>query len=132
MSPISLNPEDFTEGGEFPRGTLEITGARFGIHEFIDRDGNPVKSSYGEGNVAPSMAAILDLTNVDSGTVFPNRVYTIGQPSRYTASMDGSTLEGESITGTPISANSWQACWSWASPRTGWPSPISMRCWWGW
>ena len=97
MSPISLNPEDFTEGGEFPRGTLEITGARFGIHEFLDRDGNPVKSNYGEGNVAPSMAAILDLTNVDSGTVFPNRVYTIGQPSRYTASMDGSTLEGESI-----------------------------------
>ena len=97
MSPLSLNPEDFSEGGEFPRGTMEITGARFGIHEFLDRDGNPVKSSYGEGNVAPSMAAILDLTNVDTGTVFPNRVYTIGQPGRYTASADGTTLEGESI-----------------------------------
>jgi hypothetical protein len=99
MSPISLNPTKASEGGgEFPRGNMEITSARFGIHEFRDRDGQPVKSRYGEGTVAPSMAAILELTNVDTGTVFADRVYTIGAPSRYTISSDGESLmDGEEL-----------------------------------
>ena len=97
MSPVSLKPSEFSEGGEFPRGTLTVTNARFGIHEFKDRDGNPVKSSYGEGTVAPSVAAILELTNEDTGTVFEDRVYTIGQPSRYTVSPDGVSMEGEKL-----------------------------------
>ena len=97
MSPVSLKPSEFSEGGEFPRGTLTISNARFGVHEFKDRDGNPVKSSYGEGTVAPSMAAILELTNEDTGTVFEDRVYTVGQPSRYTVSTDGLSMEGEKL-----------------------------------
>jgi hypothetical protein len=94
MSPLSLNPDDHVDGGEFPRGTLQITDARFGIWEYKDKDGNPV--IYEGEALPPKMAAILELKNMDSGiTLQRPQVFSIGQPSLYTT--DGLTLDGPKI-----------------------------------
>jgi hypothetical protein len=101
MSPVSLKPSEFSAGGEFPRGTLTVTNARFGVHDFKDGEGNPVKNKFGTGTVPPTVAAFLELTSEDTGTVFEDKFYTIGQPSRYIISTDGLSMEG-----APLSANS--------------------------
>lgn len=90
MPAISFKPSDFSEGGEFPRGTMEITNARFDIHTW-KKDGQVTEGRFGSSQ---SMAAILELTSHDTGTVFEDRVYTVGNPSRYTVSSDGGVLEG--------------------------------------
>ena len=90
MAAISFKPSEFSEGGEFPRGTMEITNARFDIHEW-KKDGQVSEGRFGSSS---SMAAILELTSHDTGTVFEDRIYTVGNPSRYTVSNDGGVLEG--------------------------------------
>ena len=93
MAPLSFNLGDQTEGGDFPRGNLVVTAARFDLYEYKDKEGKPVKSQF--GGDAKTMAAILDLQN-EEGTVFP-QVYSVGSPDRFQPGNGGSTLDGPSI-----------------------------------
>ena len=93
MAPLTFNLGDQTEGGDFPRGNLVVTAARFDLYEYKDKEGKPVKSQF--GGDAKTMAAILDLQN-EEGTVFP-QVYSVGSPDRFQPGNGGTTLDGPSI-----------------------------------
>ena len=93
MAPLTFNLGDQTEGGDFPRGNLVVTAARFDVHEYKDKEGKPVKSQF--GGDAKTVAAILDLQN-EEGTIF-SQVYSVGSPDRFQPGNGGSTLDGPSI-----------------------------------
>ena len=90
MAPMSLKPSEAVEGGDFPRGNLAVVKARFGIFEYKDRDGKPVKNAF--GGDARSMAALIDLEN-EAGTVF-NQAYSVGRPDKFQVLEDGKVRGG--------------------------------------
>ena len=94
MAPMSLKPSEASEGGEFPRGYLSVTTAKFGEYHYMTKDtqGNPTPALDENKKPIISMAAIITLEN-ETGNQF-EQVYSIGRPDRYTVSADGQVLEG--------------------------------------
>ena len=94
MAPMSLRPSEASEGGEFPRGYLTVTAAKFGEYHYMTKDpqGNPTPALDENKKPIISMAAIITLEN-ETGSQF-EQVYSIGRPDRYTVSPDGQVLEG--------------------------------------
>ncbi len=94
MAPMSLKPSEASEGGEFPRGYLTVTAAKFGEYHYMTKDpqGNPTPALDENKKPIVSMAAIITLEN-DTGSQF-EQVYSVGRPDRYTISPDGQVLEG--------------------------------------
>ena len=94
MAPMSLRPSEASEGGEFPRGYLTVTSAKFGEYHYMTKDpqGNPTPALDENKKPIISMAAIITLEN-ETGSQF-EQVYSIGRPDRYTVSPDGQVLEG--------------------------------------
>ena len=94
MAPMSLRPSEASEGGEFPRGYLSVTTAKFGEYHYMTKDGQGNPTPALDENKKPiiSMAAIITLEN-ETGNQF-EQVYSIGRPDRYTVSADGQVLEG--------------------------------------
>jgi len=94
MAPMSLKPSEASEGGEFPRGYLSVTTAKFGEYHYMTKDGQGNPTPALDENKKPiiSMAAIITLEN-ETGNQF-EQVYSIGRPDRYTVSADGQVLEG--------------------------------------
>ena len=94
MAPMSLKPSEASEGGEFPRGYLAVTTAKFGEYHYMTKDtqGNPTPALDENKKPIISMAAIITLEN-ETGNQF-EQVYSIGRPDRYTVSADGQVLEG--------------------------------------
>jgi len=91
---MSLRPSEASEGGEFPRGYLTVTAAKFGEYHYMTKDpqGNPTPALDENKKPIISMAAIITLEN-ETGSQF-EQVYSIGRPDRYTVSPDGQVLEG--------------------------------------
>ena len=94
MAPMSLRPSEASEGGEFPRGYLTVTAAKFGEYHYMTKDpqGNPTPALDENKKPIISMAAIITLEN-ETGSQF-EQVYSVGRPDRYTISPDGQVLEG--------------------------------------
>lgn len=90
MAPMSLKPSEAVEGGDFPRGVLDITKAVYQIFEYKDKAGNAVVGR--DKKPAKTMAGILTLTN-EGGTDF-EQVYSVGDPSRFKVLDGGRQLDG--------------------------------------
>ena len=97
MAPMSLKPSEASEGGEFPRGYLSVTTAKFGEYHYMTKDGqgNPTPALNENKKPIITMAAIITLEN-DTGDQF-EQVYSIGRPDRYTVSADSQVLEGSAL-----------------------------------
>ena len=90
---VSLRPSDASQGGSFPRGRLEITGAEFKVHDW----GTGVTINGSGKSVAANLTLTSHEETDDEGKplVFVNRVYSIGDPSRWVISGDGAKIEGD-------------------------------------
>ena len=90
---VSLRPSDASQGGGFPKGRLEITGAEFIIHDW----GTGVTINGSGKSVAANLTLTSHEETDDEGKplVFVNRVYSIGDPSRWVISGDGAKIEGD-------------------------------------
>ena len=94
MAPMSLKPSEASEGGEFPRGYLSVTTAKFGEYHYMTKDaqGNPTPALDENKKPIVTLAALITLEN-ETGSQF-EQVYSVGRPDRYTVSADGQVLEG--------------------------------------
>ena len=94
MAPMSLKPSEASEGGEFPRGYLSVTTAKFGEYHYMTKDaqGNPTPALDENKKPIVTLAALITLEN-ETGNQF-EQVYSVGRPDRYTVSADGQVLEG--------------------------------------
>lgn len=94
MAPMSLKPSEASEGGEFPRGYLSVTTAKFGEYHYMTKDaqGNPTPALDENKKPIITLAALITLEN-ETGNQF-EQVYSVGRPDRYTVSADGQVLEG--------------------------------------
>ncbi len=73
--PMSLKPSEGVDGGDFPRGNLVITGARFESYQYKDKEGKPIVR---DGRpVPPSMSCLLTLQG-DQGAGVENQAYVLG------------------------------------------------------
>jgi hypothetical protein len=99
MAPMSNAPSNAIEGGDFPRGDLLVTEARFGVHKYMKKglgqnaDGTDVMTQVMARNGSPAIAVVAYITlRNDEGTEFP-QFYSVGDPARYTIAKDGSEIE---------------------------------------
>jgi hypothetical protein len=97
MAPMSLKPSEASEGGEFPRGYLSVTTAKFGEYHYMTKDtqGNPTPALDENKKPIVTLAALITLEN-ETGNQF-EQVYSVGRPDRYTVSADGQVLEGGTL-----------------------------------
>jgi len=79
MAPVSLRTEDMIEGGDFPRGHLIITKARYLVYQYM-KAGKPVIDN--RNNPAQAVGVLLWMRH-DTGTDF-QQFYSIGDPAKYT------------------------------------------------
>jgi len=85
MSPISMNPKTFAEGGAVPVDrNLVWKECRFNLFDYTTKTGEIV---------ATTVAAAIKYVDDDKNEY--TQQYSVGDPARFTVSEDGKTLEGD-------------------------------------